>query len=53
MSQIRVSIVFALLVLCGAQSASGYAVITHEAIVDSAWKDITPILLQRFPGNHA
>src|ERR1019366_7486856 len=49
MSQIRVSIVFALLVLCGAQSASGYAVITHEAIVDSAWKDITPILLQRFP----
>src|ERR1017187_9818647 len=49
MSQIRVSIVFALLVLCGAHSASGYAVITHEAIVDSAWKDITPILLQRFP----
>src|ERR1022692_1238645 len=49
MSRIRVSILFALLVLCGAQSASGYAVITHEAIVDSAWKDITPILLRRFP----
>ena len=29
--------------------ASAYSVITHQAIVDAAWKDITPILLQRYP----
>jgi hypothetical protein len=29
---------------------SGYSVLTHEAIVDSAWDDaIKPLLLQRFP----
>jgi Zinc dependent phospholipase C len=29
---------------------SGYAVLTHEAIVDAAWKDnIVPLLLKRFP----
>ena len=28
----------------------GYSVLTHEAIIDSAWdKDISPLLLKRFP----
>lgn len=28
----------------------GYAVLTHEAIIDAAWKDnIVPLLLERFP----
>jgi len=49
MSRIGSPIVFALLVLCAPRPAPGYAVITHEAIVDAAWKDITPILLARFP----
>jgi hypothetical protein len=30
--------------------AKGYSVLTHEAIIDSAWeKDIQPLLLRRFP----
>jgi len=49
MSRIGTPIGFALLVLCAARPAPGYAVVTHEAIIDAAWKDITPILLQRFP----
>ena len=29
----------------------GYSVLTHEAIIDSAWDEgIKPLLLQRFPG---
>jgi hypothetical protein len=29
---------------------SGYGVLTHEAVIDAAWKDsIAPLLLQRFP----
>ena len=36
--------------LLAASSASGYSVLTHEAIIDAAWKDnIRPLLLQRFP----
>src|SRR5258705_2218887 len=32
------------------QIAAGYSVLTHEAIIDTAWKDnITPLLLKRFP----
>src|SRR5499425_3511688 len=28
----------------------GYSILTHEAIIDAAWKDgIEPLLLQRFP----
>jgi Zinc dependent phospholipase C len=49
MLRIRVCLIFALLILCAAGPASGYAVITHEAIIDTAWKNITPLLLQRFP----
>ena len=30
--------------------ASGFSVLTHEAIIDSAWKDnIVPLLLKRYP----
>jgi hypothetical protein len=39
--------------LCSGRQARGYAVITHEAIIDAAWSNITPILLQRFPGTTA
>jgi hypothetical protein len=39
-----------LLVLCLAPVASPYAVLTHEAIIDTTWKDnIVPLLLRRFP----
>lgn len=32
------------------QTAYGYSVLTHEAIIDSAWEDsIKPLLLKRFP----
>jgi hypothetical protein len=35
---------------CCAPSCAGYAVLTHEAIIDAAWKDsIVPVLLKRFP----
>jgi hypothetical protein len=38
------------LVFGGATSSSGYSVLTHEAIVDSAWVDaIVPLLRKRFP----
>jgi len=49
MPEIRLRIIFVLLALCTIPSASPYSVITHEAIIDAAWKDITPVLLQRFP----
>jgi len=32
--------------------AAGYSVLTHEAIIDAAWRDsIQPLLLQRFPAS--
>jgi hypothetical protein len=35
---------------CCAPSCSAYSVLTHEAIIDAAWKDsIVPVLLKRFP----
>ena len=35
---------------CCAPSCSAYSVLTHEAIIDAAWKDsIVPTLLERFP----
>ena len=38
------------LAICLALSCGGYSVLTHEAIIDAAWKDnITPQLLKRFP----
>ena len=39
-----------LLGCCIVTEANGYSVLTHEAIIDSAWKDnIQPLLLKRFP----
>jgi Zinc dependent phospholipase C len=36
--------------LFGAPDCAGYSVLTHEAIIDAAWKDgIEPLLLRRFP----
>jgi len=36
--------------ICGASDCSGYSVLTHETIIDAAWKDnIVPMLLKRFP----
>jgi len=39
-----------LLAICLAPACGGYSVLTHEAIIDAAWKDnIAPQLLKRFP----
>jgi hypothetical protein len=36
--------------ICCASACAGYSVLTHEAIIDAAWKDdIVPTLLKRFP----
>src|SRR4051812_7377228 len=36
--------------MCLAPVCASYAVLTHEAIIDAAWKDnIVPLLLKRFP----
>jgi hypothetical protein len=38
------------LAICLALTCGGYSVLTHEAIIDAAWKDnISPQLLKRFP----
>src|SRR2546430_16062118 len=47
---LTVTLRMALLCLCITQVGAAYSVLTHEAIIDSAWKDdITPLLLKRFP----
>jgi hypothetical protein len=39
-----------LLGISSAPDCAGYSVLTHEAIIDAAWKDgIAPLLLSRFP----
>ena len=39
-----------LLGISGAPDCAGYSILTHEAIIDAAWKDgIEPLLLIRFP----
>jgi hypothetical protein len=39
-----------ILVIGCASDCAGYSVLTHEAIIDAAWKDgIEPLLLKRFP----
>ena len=39
-----------LLVLCSTRAVPAYSVLTHEAIIDTVWKDnLVPILLKRFP----
>jgi hypothetical protein len=46
----RCLVVAPLLTLWIASGASGYSVLTHEAIIDAAWKDnIRPLLVKRFP----
>jgi hypothetical protein len=41
-----------LLAGCWVPAASGYSVLTHEAIIDSTWDTgIKPLLLKRFPGS--
>jgi hypothetical protein len=48
---LSVSIILGLIFgTCCAPNCSGYSVLTHEAIIDAAWKDsIVPVLLKRFP----
>ena len=45
--------VWSLIFILGAVTAcQGYSVLTHEAIIDSAWDDaIKPLLLKRFPAS--
>ena len=45
--------VWILIFVFGAVTAcEGYSVLTHEAIIDSAWDDsIKPLLLKRFPAS--
>jgi hypothetical protein len=44
----------AMLLLCSAEIASPYSVLTHEAIIDSTWDSaIRPVLLKRFPTSTA
>src|SRR6267154_4446730 len=48
---LSVSVILGLILgTCCAPSCSAYSVLTHEAIIDAAWKDsIVPTLLERFP----
>ena len=44
------AIVVLLLLTSWTPDCAGYSVLTHEAIIDAAWKDsIEPVLLSRFP----
>src|SRR2546423_667527 len=46
----RVVILLSLTLLL-TQATFGYSVLTHQAIIDSTWKDsLRPLLLKRFPG---
>lgn len=49
--QLRIgAVLLASLSILVPQSAFAYSVLTHEAIIDSAWDDnLRPLLLQRFP----
>jgi hypothetical protein len=50
LSRAATSILALLVLLPAAQPAAAYSVLTHEAIVDSAWDDaIKPTILKRFP----
>src|SRR5579863_6585619 len=49
-SSVKRALVCAAALLCLCPSLSSYAVLTHEAIIDSAWaQNIKPLLLARFP----
>jgi hypothetical protein len=48
----RAGIWILIFILCAVTACQGYSVLTHEAIIDSAWDDaIKPLLLQRFPNS--
>jgi hypothetical protein len=50
LGQLRRPAALGLLLLYSASTASTYSVLTHEAIIDSAWDSaIRPLLLKRFP----
>src|SRR5215210_5190644 len=43
-------VVMLILLLSTSQVSFGYSVLTHQAIIDSAWEDsIKPLVLKRFP----
>src|SRR6201981_1812666 len=45
-----IAILTSLLLLASSGTLQAFSVLTHEAIIDSAWKDsIRPLLLQRYP----
>src|SRR5687767_9929376 len=49
-SKIVVALFLFLMVICSPRTTNAYSVLTHQAIIDSAWKDsIKPVLLKRFP----
>jgi len=50
---LRASLIFCLVIaLCWPNTAHGYAVLAHEAIIDAAWDtNIKPLLLKKFPGS--
>src|SRR5215470_20395333 len=50
---LKASVIFLalILILSFPEESSAYAVLSHEAIIDSAWDtNIRPLLLKRFPG---
>jgi hypothetical protein len=44
-----VGVAAALLVSCVPSVSSAYSVLAHEALIDDAWQQITPLLIRRFP----
>jgi hypothetical protein len=49
-SRIRAALALALIFLIGVRLSDAYSVLTHEQIIDLAWKDsIRPTLLSRYP----
>ena len=52
MKKLRTIALIAILLCVTPGTSHGYAVLTHEAIIDSAWTDvIQPALLKRFPAS--
>jgi hypothetical protein len=52
MTKLRATALIAILLCITPGSSHAYAVLTHEAIIDSAWTDvIQPALLKRFPAS--
>jgi hypothetical protein len=48
----RVGVWILIFILGAVTACQGYSVLTHEAIIDSAWDDaIKPLLLKRFPAS--